>query len=64
VLCFGVWNNISLLIDDVCVLFPTANEAVLQHHITYQQLLLYACFGSSQGMDTNLCSWELMKRGM
>ncbi|KAH8938567.1 hypothetical protein BDL97_16G090700 [Sphagnum fallax] len=36
--------------------------AVLQHHITYQQLLLYACFGSSQGMDTNLCSWELMKR--
>jgi hypothetical protein len=46
------------------VCYLVANEAVLQYHITYQQLLLCACFGSSQGMDTNLCSWELMKHGM
>ncbi len=47
-LCFGVWSNISLLIDDVSVLFPTANETVLQHHITYQQLLFMLALGAAR----------------
>jgi hypothetical protein len=61
--CILEFNNLSLLIVDVVCYSHLSGKFSRSIMLVTKKICCMVCLGSSQGMDTNLCHWELMRCG-